>query len=69
MILDVNRQRDDVAVSGDMPLLWVLRENLGLTGSKFGAGSAQCGACTVHVDGVAVRSRTHHGAVRRRQRR
>jgi isoquinoline 1-oxidoreductase alpha subunit len=56
MILDVNGKRQDVDVSGDMPLLWVLRENLGLTGTKFGCGLAQCGACTVHVDGVATRS-------------
>ena len=40
----------------DMPLLWVVREELGLTGTKFGCGIAQCGACTVHLDGVAVRS-------------
>ena len=42
----------------EMPLLWVLRENLGLTGTKFGCGLAQCGACTVHLDGAAVRSCT-----------
>ena len=54
--LDVNGKRQDLDVSPDMPLLWVLRENLGLTGTKFGCGLGQCGACTVHVDGVAVRS-------------
>jgi aerobic-type carbon monoxide dehydrogenase small subunit (CoxS/CutS family) len=54
--LDVNGKRHDLDVSGDMPLLWVLRENLGLTGTKFGCGLGQCGACTVHVDGVATRS-------------
>ena len=53
---DVNGKRHDLDVSGDMPLLWVLRENLGLTGTKFGCGLGQCGACTVHVDGVAVRA-------------
>src|SRR5580658_3679804 len=46
----------DVDVPADMPLLWVLRDVLGLTGTKFGCGIAQCGACTVHVDGNAVRS-------------
>ena len=54
--LDVNGKRQDVDVSGDMPLLWVLRENLGLTGTKFGCGLGQCGACTVHLDGTAIRS-------------
>ena len=56
MILEVNGQRHDLDVHPDMPLLWVLRENLGMTGTKFGCGLGQCGACTVHVDGVAVRS-------------
>ena len=58
MILEVNGQRHDVDVNPEMPLLWVLRENLGLTGTKFGCGLAQCGACTVHLDGAAVRSCT-----------
>src|SRR6201982_2373295 len=46
----------DVAVAPDPPLLWAIRENVGLTGTKYGCGIAQCGACTVHVDGVALRS-------------
>jgi aerobic-type carbon monoxide dehydrogenase small subunit (CoxS/CutS family) len=58
MIFDVNGRRHDLDVSPDMPLLWVLRENLGLTGTKFGCGLGQCGACTVHIDGAAVRSCT-----------
>ena len=56
--LDVNGKRYDVEVSPEMPLLWVIREAIGLTGTKFGCGLGQCGACTVHLDGVAVRSCT-----------
>jgi aerobic-type carbon monoxide dehydrogenase small subunit (CoxS/CutS family) len=52
----VNGARQSVDVTPDTPLLWVLRDNLGLTGTKFGCGIAQCGSCTVHVDGVATRS-------------
>ncbi len=52
----VNGAEHDVDVDGDTPLLWVLRDNLGLNGTKFGCGIAVCGACTVHVDGVATRS-------------
>ena len=54
--LRVNRKPHAVDVNPDTPLLWVLRENLGLTGTKFGCGMALCGACTVHLDGEAVRS-------------
>lgn len=54
--LKVNNERREVDVPPDMPLLWVLRDVLGMTGTKFGCGIAQCGACTVHVDGKAVRS-------------
>ena len=54
--LKVNGKDYSVDVSPDTPLLWVLRETLGLTGTKFGCGIAQCGACTVHLDGEAVRS-------------
>jgi isoquinoline 1-oxidoreductase subunit alpha len=54
--LIVNGQRHDVDVEPDTPLLWVLRDTLGMTGTKYGCGIAQCGACTVHIDGVAVRS-------------
>lgn len=56
MKLKVNGQIRDVDVEPEMPLLWVLRDELGLTGTKYGCGVAQCGACTVHLDGVAVRS-------------
>ena len=52
----VNGQRSEVGVDGNTPLLWVLREHLKLTGTKFGCGIASCGACTVHIDGKAVRS-------------
>ncbi len=54
--LNVNGDARQVDVPEDMPLLWVLRDVLGLTGTKFGCGIAQCGACTVHVGGEAVRS-------------
>ncbi len=56
MKLTVNGKAQEVDVSKDMPLLWVLRDELGITGPKYGCGIAMCGACTVHVDGVAVRS-------------
>jgi isoquinoline 1-oxidoreductase alpha subunit len=52
----VNGQRQEVAVAPDTPLLWVLREHLKLTGTKFGCGIAACGACTVHIDGEPTRS-------------
>jgi len=54
--LKINGTPHDVDVDGDTPLLWVLRDVLGMTGTKFGCGQALCGACTVHVDGQAVRS-------------
>jgi isoquinoline 1-oxidoreductase subunit alpha len=56
MKLTVNGVEREVNAPSDMPLLWVLRDLLGLTGTKFGCGIAQCGACTVHLDGVATRS-------------
>ena len=52
----VNGKRETVNVAPDTPLLWVLRDTLGMTGTKFGCGIAQCGACTVHLDGVATRT-------------
>lgn len=55
-LLTINGQSHEVDVEGDMPLLWVVRDHLNLTGTKFGCGLAQCGACTVHVDGVATRT-------------
>src|SRR5207253_47337 len=56
MRLNVNGTAREVDAPGDMPLLWVIRDVLGLTGTKFGCGMAQCGACTVHLDGQAVRT-------------
>jgi len=54
--LSVNGTTHQVDVDPNTPLLWVLRETIGLTGTKYGCGIAQCGACTVHVDGIAMRS-------------
>jgi isoquinoline 1-oxidoreductase subunit alpha len=54
--LNINGKTISVDVEDDTPLLWAIRENVGLTGTKYGCGIAQCGACTVHVDGVAMRS-------------
>jgi isoquinoline 1-oxidoreductase alpha subunit len=54
--INVNGDIHSVDVDGDTPLLWVLRDVLGMTGTKFGCGMALCGACTVHIDGVATRS-------------
>jgi isoquinoline 1-oxidoreductase alpha subunit len=54
--LTINGTAHDVTVDPDTPLLWVIREWIGLTGTKYGCGIAQCGACTVHIDGAATRS-------------
>jgi isoquinoline 1-oxidoreductase alpha subunit len=56
MKIQVNGRSHQVAVEGDTPLLWVLRDTLGMTGTKYGCGIAQCGACTVMIDGQATRS-------------
>ncbi|MCF7982702.1 MAG: (2Fe-2S)-binding protein [Pseudomonadales bacterium] len=56
MKLNVNGIEHQIDLEPDTPLLWVIRDNLGLTGTKFGCGIAQCGACTLHLDGKAVRS-------------
>jgi isoquinoline 1-oxidoreductase alpha subunit len=56
LTLSINGQSRTIEVAPDTPLLWVLRDNLGLTGTKFGCGRGLCGACTVHLDGAAVRS-------------
>ena len=54
--LTINGETRSVEVEGDTPLLWVLRDTLGMVGTKFGCGAAQCGACTVHIDGAPVRA-------------
>jgi isoquinoline 1-oxidoreductase subunit alpha len=54
--LSINGKAYDIDVEPDTPLLWVLRDAIGLTGTKYGCGIAQCGACTVHIDGTATRS-------------
>ena len=54
--LNINGRQRDLAVEDDTPLLWVLREQAGLTGSKYGCGVAQCGACSVHINGQLMRS-------------
>jgi len=56
IVLNVNGQRHELDIEPETPLLWVLRDEIGLTGTKYGCGIAQCGACTVHVDGQATRS-------------
>jgi isoquinoline 1-oxidoreductase alpha subunit len=56
LLLTVNQKQHEIAVSANTPLLWVLRDTLGLTGTKYGCGMGLCGACTVHLDGEAVRS-------------
>ena len=54
--LEINGKKYQIDVEAEMPLLWVLRDDLGLTGTKFGCGIGECGACTVHINGQAVRS-------------
>ena len=56
--LEINGEKYQIDVEAEMPLLWVLRDDLGLTGTKFGCGIGECGACTVHINGQAVRSRS-----------
>ncbi len=66
--LTVNGNAYDVDVPAEMPLLWFIRDVIGLTGTKYGCGAGVCGACTVHVDGEAVALLHHHGRRRRRRR-
>ena len=63
-MLKINGTPHEVDVDGDTPLLWALRDVLGMTGTKFGCGQALCGACTVHVDGAAART-TSSTSIRR----
>jgi isoquinoline 1-oxidoreductase alpha subunit len=56
IVLNVNGKNHDLDVTEDMPILWALRDVIGLTGTKFGCGRALCGACTIHIDGQAMRS-------------
>jgi len=56
IILNINGKEEKLDVSDDMPILWALRDVMHLTGTKFGCGMAQCGACTVHLDGEPIRS-------------
>ena len=66
--LEVNGKQYEVAVDSDVPLLWVLRDHLQLTGTKFGCGIGECGSCTVHIDGEAERScQTPVGSVQGRK--
>jgi isoquinoline 1-oxidoreductase alpha subunit len=54
--LTINGKKHDIDIEPDTPLLWAIRENVGMTGTKYGCGVAQCGSCTVHLDGTAIRS-------------
>jgi isoquinoline 1-oxidoreductase alpha subunit len=56
LLLTINEESHEIDVEPDTPLLWVIRDSIGMTGTKYGCGIAQCGACTVHIDGTATRS-------------